>query len=81
MLTLMHLPITTGYSDAVDSEKVKQSGIKAFIPKPCQKQELARTTRANVGSEKTDTYCLCYLKIPDLTALAMRQTIIALDKI
>ncbi len=41
----MSVIIVTGYTDAVDSEKVKQSGIKAFIPKPCQKQELARTIR------------------------------------
>ena len=41
----MPVIISTGYADAVDSEKVKQSGIKAFIPKPCQKQDLAKTIR------------------------------------
>jgi len=41
----MPVIIATGYSDAVDNDKVKQSGIKAFIPKPYQKQELAKTIR------------------------------------
>ncbi len=41
----MPVILATGYADAVDSEKVKQSGIKAFIPKPCQKQNLAKTIR------------------------------------
>ena len=41
----MPVIIATGYSDAIDSEKIKQSGIKAFIPKPYQKQELAKTLR------------------------------------
>ena len=41
----MPVIIATGYADAVDSEKVKQSGIKGFIPKPCQKQDLAKTIR------------------------------------
>jgi len=37
--------LATGYADAVDSEKVKQSGIKAFIPKPFEMQDLAKTIR------------------------------------
>lgn len=41
----MPVILATGYADAVDSEKVKQSGIKAFIPKPCKKQDLAKTIR------------------------------------
>ncbi len=41
----MPVIIATGYTHAVDSEKVKQSGIKAFIPKPYQKQDLAKTIR------------------------------------
>jgi len=41
----MPVIIATGYADALESEKVKQSGIKAFIPKPCQKQDLAKTIR------------------------------------
>ncbi len=41
----MPILLTTGYADAVDSKKVQQSGIKAFIAKPCQKQELAKTIR------------------------------------
>lgn len=41
----MPVILATGYSDAVNSEKVKQSGIKAFIPKPCKKQDLAKTIR------------------------------------
>jgi len=41
----MPVIIATGYADAIDSDKVKQSGIKAFIPKPYQKEELAKTIR------------------------------------
>ncbi len=41
----MPVIIVTGYSYSVDSEKMKQSGIKALIPKPCQKDELANTVR------------------------------------
>ncbi len=41
----MPVIISTGYTDAVDSEKVKQSGIAAFIAKPYQKQDLAKTIR------------------------------------
>ncbi|MCP4716547.1 MAG: response regulator [Deltaproteobacteria bacterium] len=41
----MPVIIATGYTNAVDSEKVKQSGVSAFIPKPCQKKDLARTVR------------------------------------
>lgn len=37
--------IATGYSNAVDDDKLKGIGIKAFIPKPYQKQELAKTIR------------------------------------
>ena len=37
--------IATGYAAALDNEKMKQCGIKASIPKPCQKQELANTIR------------------------------------
>ncbi len=47
----MPVIIATGYTDAIDSEKVKQSGIKAFIPKPCQKQDLARTIRLILDGE------------------------------
>jgi hypothetical protein len=35
----------TGNADGAYSEKVKQSGIKLFILKPCQKQDLANTIR------------------------------------
>ena len=41
----MPVILSTGYADAVDSEKVKQCGIKAFIPKPCKTQDLAKTIR------------------------------------
>jgi len=41
----MPVIIATGYADAVDSEEVKQSGTKAFIPKSFQKQDLAKTIR------------------------------------
>jgi len=37
--------ISTGYADALDDDKMKISGIKAFIPKPYQRQELARIVR------------------------------------
>ncbi len=43
--------IATGYSDAVDRDKVKQSGIRAFIPKPCKRQELAKTIRLILDEE------------------------------
>jgi len=41
----MPVILTTGYADSVDSEEIKQSGIKAFISKPFQREELARTIR------------------------------------
>ncbi len=41
----MPVILTTGYVEAVDREKVKQSGIKVFIPKPCKKQDLSKTIR------------------------------------
>ncbi len=41
----MSVIIASGYTDAIDSDKIQQSGIKAFIPKPIQKQELAKTIR------------------------------------
>lgn len=37
--------LATGYADAVDSERLQQCGVKAFIPKPFRKQDLARTVR------------------------------------
>ncbi len=42
-----HMPVIlmTGYNDMVDSEKIKLSGIKAFMPKPCKKIDLASTVR------------------------------------
>ena len=41
----MPVILTTGYADSVDSENVKQSGIKAFISKPFQREALAKTIR------------------------------------
>jgi len=41
----MPVILATGYADAVDDEKVRKCGIKAFIPKPCTKEDLARTIR------------------------------------
>ncbi len=41
----MPVILATGYADAVDDERVIQSGIKSFIPKPCNKQDLAKTIR------------------------------------
>lgn len=41
----MPVILSTGYSDAVDNEKVKQSGIAAFVSKPCKKEDLAKTIR------------------------------------
>ncbi len=41
----MPVIIATGYTDAIDNEKVKHSGIAAFISKPCKKQDLAKTIR------------------------------------
>lgn len=37
--------LSTGYADAADNEKFKQCGIKAFIPKPFQKEALAKILR------------------------------------
>ncbi len=43
--------LATGYADAVDDERVIQSGIKAFIPKPCKKEDLAKTIRLILDEE------------------------------
>jgi len=48
----MPVIIATGYSDAVDNDKVKQSGIKAFIPKPYQTQELTKTIRMILNEKR-----------------------------
>ncbi len=37
--------IISGHTDAVAAERLNHSGIRAFIPKPCQKQDLAKTVR------------------------------------
>ncbi|MCP4714213.1 MAG: response regulator [Deltaproteobacteria bacterium] len=47
----MPVIIATGYTDAVENGKVKQSGIKAYIPKPCQTVELASTIRLILDGE------------------------------
>ncbi len=47
----MPVIIATGYTDAVDSEKVKQSGITAFVSKPYKKQDLAKTIRLILDEE------------------------------
>ncbi len=37
--------LMTGYNDMIDSERIKQSGVKSFIPKPSTRSELARAVR------------------------------------
>lgn len=49
----MPVILATGYADAVDREKVKQSGIAAFLPKPCKKQDLAKTIRLILDRKTT----------------------------
>jgi len=41
----MPVILTTGYADAVDNDRFKQSGITAFISKPFRKHDLAETVR------------------------------------
>ena len=50
------LPIIlcTGYSDAVSSEKAKESGIREFVMKPVTKNELGRAIRRVLEREKTE---------------------------
>ena len=42
--------LATGYANTADGENLKVSGIKAFIPKPCQRKELAKTLRLILDS-------------------------------
>lgn len=37
--------LVTGYSDALESEKIKQKNIKSFLPKPFKKKDLADVVR------------------------------------
>lgn len=43
--------LATGYTDAMDSQKIQQSGIAAFISKPFTTQDLARTVRLLLDEE------------------------------
>ncbi len=47
----MPVIISTGYADALDDEQIKSSGIKAFIPKPYRRNELAKIIRLTLDGE------------------------------
>lgn len=47
--------IATGYSDAVDSDRLRKCGVRAFISKPFKKKELATTIRAMLDAQQKST--------------------------
>ncbi len=42
----LRIILMTGYSDLRDTERIQKSGVKAFVAKPCRKEDLIKTVRS-----------------------------------